>query len=298
MASPIPSRAGNPEPFDAPGVYNSPGVYDSPKPLADGLAGALGLHLLVGAALVATAFLGHRTPERWGERQASVGAIQASIVSAIPLPSPAKPVEKQVLASEDESQSPPPPPPEAADPPPKPTDLLIKAKTATKTPPKKPAPVHIEAPPKPQPRPAPREAAPAKRPIPTPPTPRAQTGETAATQLPQAVSQLKNGTATATVQDRAFGTRYAYYLRLVSQKVSQNWVAGEADPRSSAGKRVTLLFDIDHDGTPGDIRVETRSTSPSLDTSALHAVQRIDSFGPLPAGNKITIEFSFDYRAP
>ncbi len=288
MDSPFTSRAGNAKP------YASDGVYAETSRFGDGLAGALGLHIVLAAALIAAAYLGHTTPERWGERQASVGAIQASMVSAIPLPSHAKPVEKQVLASEDENQAPAPPPKEAAEPPPRPTDILIKAKT----PPKKPAPVHTEAPPKPIPHPVPSEPRPAKRPLPTPLTPKAQTGETTATQLPQAVSQVKNGTATATVQDRAFGARYAYYLRLVSQKVSQNWVAGEADPRSSQGKRVTLLFDIDRDGTPGDVHVETRSTSPSLDQSALHAVQRIDSFGPLPAGNKITIEFSFDYKAP
>lgn len=269
-------------------------AFEAPDRLGGGLAGALGLHVLVAAALVAAAYFGHSQTDRWGERQSAVGAIQASMVSALPLPAHAKPVEKQVLASEDENEAPLPPPKEATEAPPRPTDILIKAKA----PPKKPAPVHTEAPPKPEPHASPSEAKPVKRPVPPPPTPKAQTGETTATQLPQAVSQLKNGTATATVQDRAFGARYAYYLRLVSQKVSQNWVASEADPRSSQGKRVTLLFDIDHDGTPGDVRVETRSASPSLDQSALHAVQRIDSFGPLPAGNKITIEFSFDYKAP
>lgn len=288
MTSSSPSRTGSVRP------YSTAGVYDEPTRSGDGVAGAFGLHLLVAAVLIATAYLGRKTPERWGERQASVGAIQASMVAAIPLPSHAKPVEKQVLASEDENQAPPPPPREAAEPPPKPTDILVKAKTT----PKKPAPVHTEAPPKSEPHAASSATKPIKRPVPIAPTPKAESGETTATQLPQAISQLKNGTATATVQDRAFGTRYAYYLRLVSQKVSQNWVASEADPRSSQGRRVTLLFDIDHDGTPGDIRVETRSASSSLDQSALHAVQRIDSFGPLPAGNKITIEFSFDYKAP
>lgn len=288
MASSFTSRSGKVR------SYGPADVYGQPDRSGDGLLAALGLHLLVAAALVGAAYLGHNAPERWGERQASVGAIQASMVSAIPLPSHARPVQKQVLASEDENQAPSPPPKEAAEPPPRPTDILIKAKT----PPKKPAPVHTEAPPKPQPHATPTEATPARRPQPVVPTPKAQTGETTATQLPQAISQLKNGTATATVQDRAFGTRYAYYLRLVSQKVSQSWVASEADPRSSQGKRVTLLFDIDREGAPQDVRVETRSASPSLDQSALHAVQRIDSFGPLPAGNKITIEFSFDYRAP
>ena len=264
-----------------------------PDRLGGGVAGAVALHALLAVGLIAAAYFGHSSSERWGENQASVGAIQASMVSAIPLPSHAKPVEKQVLASENENQAPLPPPKEATQPPPRPTDILIKAKPPA---PAKPAPSHTEAPVKPQPRSSPSEAPPVKHPQPAPPTPKAQTGETTATQLPEAISQMKNGTATATVQDRTFGSRYAYYLRLVSQKVSQNWVAGEADPRSSQGKRVTLLFDIDRDGNPLDVRVENRSGSPSLDQSAMHAVQRVDGFGPLPAGNKITIEFAFDYK--
>lgn len=275
-------------------AFGAEDFSDPSDRLRGGLYGALGLHLAVAAALIAGAFLGHGKPDRWGENQASVGAIQASMVSALPLPPRAKPVEKQVLASEHESQAPLPPPKEATEPPPRPTDVLIKAKT----PPKKTAPVRAEAPPRPQPRAVPTESTPARRIPPPPPSPKAQTGETSATQLPQAVSQTHNGTATATVQDRTFGTRYAYYLRLVSQKVSQNWVASEADPHASQGKRVTLLFTIDRDGTPTDVHVQTHSGSPSLDQSALHAVQRIDSFGPLPAGNSIAIEFSFDYRAP
>ena len=264
-----------------------------PDRLGGGMAGAVALHALLAAAIIGAAYFGHNSSERWGESQATVGAIQASMVSAIPLPSHAKPVEKQVLASENENQAPLPPPKEATQPPPRPTDILVKAKPPA---PAKPAPSRTEAPAKPQPRSTPSEASAVKHPQPAPPTPKAATGETTATQLPEAISQMKNGTATATVQDRTFGSRYAYYLRLVSQKVSQSWVAGEADPRSSQGKRVTLLFDIDRDGNPLDVRVENRSGSPSLDQSAMHAVQRVDGFGPLPAGNKITIEFAFDYK--
>ena len=126
---------------------------------------------------------------------------------------------------------------------------------------------------------------------PRPPTTKAATGD-AATQLPQALTQLKNGTAMATVQDRTFGVRYAYYLRIVSQIVAQNWYTQEADPTSSQGKRVTVLFDINRDGVPQNIRIETKSGSPSLDASALHALQRVDNFGPLPAGDHITVEYS------
>ena len=267
----------------------------SPDHFGGGMAGAVGLHLLLAAGLIAATYLGHSSTDRWGESQSSVGAIQASMVSAIPLPSHAKPVDKQVLASEDENQAPLPPPKAATQPPPRPTDVLIKAKTPE---PAKPAPVHSQAPPKVQPNSRPTEAPAVKHPQPTPPTPKAETGETTATQLPEAISQLKNGTATISTPDRAFGFRYAYYLRGVSQRVSQNWVASEADARTSRGRRVTRLFNIDRDGNAQEVRVETRSGSPSLDQSAMRAVQRVDGFGPLPAGNQITIEFSFDYKAP
>jgi periplasmic protein TonB len=38
---------------------------------------------------------------------------------------------------------------------------------------------------------------------------------------------------------------------------------------------------------------------PSLDYSATRALQRIDTFGPLPPGyngNKVSVEFWFDYK--
>ena len=262
--------------------------------LGGGMAGALALHVLLATVVIGAAYLNLSKHDRWGENAASVGAIQASMVSALPLPSHAKPVEKQVLASEDENAAPLPPPKATTQPPPKPTDILIKDKTQ----PAPPAPVKSTAPTKPDLKAPPTEAPPVKHPQPTPDTPKARTGETTATQLPEAISQAKNGTATATIEDRTFGAHYAYYLRAVSQRVSQNWFSGEVDPRSSQGKRVTLLFDIDRDGTPNNVRVETRSGSPTLDESAVRAVQRVDGFGPLPAGDKITIEFAFDYKQP
>lgn len=263
--------------------------------LRAGMAGAVGLHVLLAAVVIGAAYLNLGKHEKWGENTAQVGAIQASMVSALPLPSHAKPVEKQVLASEDVNEAPLPAPKAATQPPPKPTDILIKAKTPEK--PAPPAPVHSTAP-KPETKAPPTEAPPVKHPQPAPDTPKARTGETTATQLPEAVSQAKNGTATATVEDRTFGARYAYYLRAVSQRVSQNWFSGEVDPRSSQGKRVTLLFDIDRDGAPQNVRIENRSGSTTLDQSAIRAVQRVDGFGPLPAGDKITIEFAFDYKQP
>jgi periplasmic protein TonB len=253
----------------------------NPDRFGVGFVRAVALHILIAAFCVCLAIYVPGHTQHWGENAASVGAIQASMVSAIPLPTKVAPVEKSVLASENVTPAPKPPPKEETQPPPKPTDVLIKEKTAEKPP--KVAPVEQPAPP--------------KHPQPTPPTPKAATGD-AATQLPEALTQLKNGTAMATVQDRTFGVRYGYYLRIVSQIVGQNWYTQEADPATSQGKRVTVLFDINRDGVPQNIRIENKSGSPSLDASALHALQRVDSFGPLPAGDHITVEFAFDYKQP
>jgi len=254
-------------------------TYDQPDRLTPGLTRAIALHIAFAAAIIGATYLHLAHDDHWGDKSASTGAIQASMVSAIPLPHKAAPVDKSVLAPDEVSPAPTPPPKEATQPPPKPTDVLIKEKTK----PAKTAPVTKEAPP--------------KHPQPTPDTTKATTGESA-TQLPQSIAQTKNGDAAATIEDKAFGERYAYYRDLVSRKVSENWFTAEADPRTSQGKHVVLTMDIQRDGSPTNVRIETRSGSPTLDTSALRAIQRIDSFGPLPAGNRVTVQLSFDYHQP
>src|SRR5215469_2226912 len=138
----------------------------NPDRFGSGFVRAIALHILVGACLAALAIYVPGHVEHWGENASTVGAIQASMVSAIPLPTKVAPVEKSVLTSENVTPAPKPPPKEATQPPPKPTDILIKEKTP-KTPPKV-APVEQPTPP--------------KHPQPTPPTPKADAGE-AATQL-------------------------------------------------------------------------------------------------------------------
>jgi len=96
-----------------------------------------------------------------------------------------------------------------------------------------------------------------------------------------------------------FGSRYAWYVRVVQQKVSENWLKYEVDPRISDARRVYLTFDINRDGHPNNVQVEQSSGVPSLDQSAVRALQRIDTFGPLPsdyASNKVSVEFWFDYK--
>ncbi|OLB21630.1 MAG: hypothetical protein AUH15_08720 [Acidobacteriales bacterium 13_2_20CM_55_8] len=96
-----------------------------------------------------------------------------------------------------------------------------------------------------------------------------------------------------------FGTRYAWYVRVVQQKVSENWLKYEVDPRIAEAQRVYITFDVVRDGRPANVQVEQSSGVPSLDQSAVRAIQRIDTFGPLPSdysGNKVSVEFWFDYK--
>jgi periplasmic protein TonB len=96
-----------------------------------------------------------------------------------------------------------------------------------------------------------------------------------------------------------FGTRFAWYVQGVQRVVSQNWLKYEIDPSIKSSERVYVTFDITRDGRPSNVQVEQSSGVPSLDISAVRAIQRIDTFGSLPpeySGNKVSVEFWFDYK--
>jgi len=96
-----------------------------------------------------------------------------------------------------------------------------------------------------------------------------------------------------------FGSKYAWYVQVIQRKVSENWMKYEVDSRISSAQRVYITFDVARDGHPANIQVEQSSGVPSLDISATRALQRIDTFGPLPndyPGNKISVEYWFDYK--
>jgi protein TonB len=95
-----------------------------------------------------------------------------------------------------------------------------------------------------------------------------------------------------------FGTRYGWYVQVIQQKVSENWLKYEVDRSISGAERCYITFDIARDGHPFNVQVEQPSGVPSLDQSAVRALQRIDTFGPLPpdySGSKISVEYWFDY---
>ena len=95
-----------------------------------------------------------------------------------------------------------------------------------------------------------------------------------------------------------FGTRFGWYVQVIQKKVSENWLKYEVDPRINSASRVYITFDVARDGHPFNVKVEQSSGVPSLDISATRALQRIDTFGPLPPdynGSKISVEYWFDY---
>jgi protein TonB len=95
-----------------------------------------------------------------------------------------------------------------------------------------------------------------------------------------------------------FGSRYGWYVQQIQNKVSENWLKYEVDPRITNAQRVYVTFDIARDGHPTNVQVEQSSGVPSLDQSAVRAVERIDTFGPLPSdysGSKVSVEYWFDY---
>ena len=239
------------------------------------------LHGIVIGGLLGSAFLFHKSGDSWGDKADVSGATQATMVNSIPLPPRVQPTVDNVLASESPSPVPPPPTPRS-EPPPKPTDIPI-----VKPPEKK------QPPPKIAEKPAPEAA---KRPPQPVPPDRAASGETAGLRVAMTAVENRAGTSSTNVTDSAFGQRYAYYVRQLTQKVAQQWFTQTLDS-GAPGHRVYISFRIERDGTPSQITISKPSGDATLDASALRALQRIDTFAPLPdgyAGSYINVQYYFD----
>ena len=242
-----------------------------------GVIGAIALHLLIAAAFIAIGIYLNHNRSQFGESSASVGSIQASMVSAIPLPQKVKPVrpirprarrrQPRTAPSSQRSRRSPSPSHRHRD---QSQDPAQEAR-APSPPPRRPS---IRSPRRPPPR---------RRPARAPPS------------SPRPPSRPSNGTATLTVQNRSLGERYAYYVGLISVKSQQSYSQQFPDPRSSMGRSVTITFYVDTSGVPTNVQIMTPSGSPTLDQAGKRAVQQIDTFGPNPANQQIPIEFTFNF---
>jgi protein TonB len=242
------------------------------------LAWSAGFHFAVTAIiLVYSVFFTGPRGDSWGAGGGG-SAIGVSMVSSVPLPStPAK--TENVLANESKGVTKSQPKIEEKEP-----DAIEIPGKNSKTKPKK-----LPTPTKDKPKPAPQEE-----------TNQVAFGEGGPVSGPYGsfnAGGAKGGFG-VTGSGGDFGTKYGWYVQIVQRKVSENWLKYEVDPRITSAQRVYITFDVARDGHPYNVRVEQSSGVPSLDVSATRALQRIDTFGPLPpdyGGSKISVEYWFDY---
>ena len=254
-------------------------IYSEPGQLRRPLAWSFGLHVAFAAFVVLYAIFVHSfRGEGWGTGGGG-DAMGATLVSSVPLP--ANPAETtNVLATESKGLSKSQPAVQAKEP----EAIPIPDKNAnTKI---KPAPVKSATQRKPEPE--------------EPDTNQIPYGEGGPVNGPYTMNAggAKGGFG-FTGNGGDFGSRFSWYVQAVQRKVSENWLKYQVDPRISDAKRVYLTFDIAHDGHPSNVEIEQSSGVPSLDVSAVRALQSIDTFGPLPpeySGSKVSVEFWFDYK--
>jgi protein TonB len=84
----------------------------------------------------------------------------------------------------------------------------------------------------------------------------------------------------------------------INRKMRETANKSEVDPRTPKGARVYVVFTIHRDGSVSDLKLDQRSGSPTLDTSCQRAVQRVDTFGNLPAAyrqNTLNVGYYCEY---
>jgi protein TonB len=216
----------------------------------------------------------HSKANDWGANKGD--AVDAVLVSgaAIPIPHPQEQT-KNIVANESKAVTQTQPQPKVEEP----QDAL---------------PIQGKVTPKKIDRPVPQNRVP-PRATPTPVETAVPYGEGGPVSGPYGNFAAANTKGGFSVQNAAFGDKYGWYIDVIRRKVQQNWLTYEIDPHITAPHRAFLEFDIMRDGSPANVRVEQSSGVPSLDQSALRAIQRIDGFGPLPEGSTLHVEFWFDH---
>lgn len=235
---------------------------------------SVGFHGFLVLAFFGTSFiLSLHGTSNWGHNQGD--AVEAQLVSsaAIPIPHPVQ--SQNIVANESKgvTQSIPQPKPVEND-----EGIPIKGKVPVKKIDKPVPQNHVQP-----------------RPVPTPVDTAVPNGEGGPVTGPYGNFAAPNTKGGFSVQDAAFGDKYGWYIDVIRRKVQANWLTYEIDPHIIAPHRAFIEFDVKRDGSPANVQLAQSSGVPSLDQSAIRAVQRIDGFGPLPEGSVLHVEFWFDH---
>jgi len=242
------------------------------------LGWSLALHACLFASIIVYGLVSGMGGESWGSGGSGGGAMSATLVSPSAIPLPPNEMGKSIVAHESPGLSKSLPRQEEK----APEAIPIPEKNAKRKPPR------------------PERSTLAKNKPPEEPENMVPFGQGGPISGPYGVftaGGAKGGLSFSGGGD--FGSRFGWYVDVVRRKISENWMKYEVDPTVSSGQRVYITFDILRNGEPTNVQVEQSSGVPSLDVSATRAIQRIDTFGPLPGeytGNKVSVEFWFDYR--
>lgn len=252
---------------------------DQQERLAMPFMGAVIMHCAIVAFLFLFGVVHFHHGDSWGTENPG-GAIQATLVSqaTIPLPQDQKPTDN-VLATETPSPAPAPPTPKA------PTVQEDKA-----------IPIPLKST---QPKKEQQQQTGKQSNLKPPATPQqknlARYGEAAPSSMHQA-TQGNVGNNPVSVGGGDFGSKFGYYVSIIQRKVRENWYTQTIDPRTPLGSQVVVVFSIHRDGTVSNVQLQSRSGSPTFNDTAVRAVQRVDSFGPLPAGyNQSTVSVAYTF---
>lgn len=250
------------------------GIFEERDKWSGAITASLGLHALLVLAVIIGSFIHATGGDTWGGSTTG-DATPVNLISAVPLPQPQEPTQN-IVATENKglTQSIPQKVEEQPDAIPIPEKLnkQKQQKTAITQEPERPRPV-------------------------TPPKDNVVPyGEGGPVSGPYGTFKATNAKGGFSFQGGDFGSRYSWYVQVVNNKVSNNWYTTEIGPGGGGPHRVYILFDIQADGTPTNVRVEQSSGVPALDQSAVRAIQRIDGFGPTPSHDKVSVEFWFDYQ--
>jgi len=247
------------------------------------MAKSLLLHLGLVSALAVLLYLNaHYHGQEWGNK-GPVGAMEVTMVTsaAVPLPETAPPTPN-VLATEMPSPAPAPP-----------------SKASIEQVPQNAIPIQAHEPklrPKEQ-----RHVYSPKHAQPLNVQHRAEYGEAPPTQLAHAVNNAPAMNTNPVNTNGDFAALFPWYVALIQRTVQQNWYTSEIASSTPYDSQVVVYFTIHKDGSVSDIRIAQASSSPTLNASAMQAVQRVGSFQPLPSqytGSTVSVGYTFSNPTP
>jgi protein TonB len=234
----------------------------TPEPIAGPAISSFVMHGLLLSGLIFYSLMGGLFHHNLWGNQGAGGSMQVNLVSnALPLPNN-QPVNKNVLTTEK---------PSAAPAPPSRKEQKQVDETAIPIAGKQVKPQE-QTTPKTQPN--------------QPQTSQdnlARYGEQTGTVIPRTTQPQSGSNGPTAVGDNDFASRFGWYVDQINNKMANSWYKQEVDPRTPRGARVYLDFTIHRDGSPSNVQLDRSSGSPTLDRSCERGVQRVDTFGSLPA---------------